>query len=130
VGSDVGFPNKDKVRHHVYSFSATKKFELKLYGQQEERTVHFDKAGIVPLGCNIHDQMIGFIVVTDSPYAVKTNAAGEAVIRGLPAGAATLSLWHPDMRARAPVLKPVNITGAMRSSEVLPLRPPSARVKH
>ncbi|MBS0361894.1 MAG: methylamine utilization protein, partial [Proteobacteria bacterium] len=90
VGSTVAFPNKDKVRHHVYSFSSAKKFELKLYGQQEERTVTFDKAGIVPLGCNIHDQMIGYIVVADTPFAAKTNGAGVAEIQGLPGGAATL----------------------------------------
>ena len=58
VGSNVTFPNKDKVRHHVYSFSPTKKFELKLYGRDESRGVVFDKAGVVALGCNIHDQMI------------------------------------------------------------------------
>ena len=127
VGSEVGFPNKDKVRHHVYSFSAAKRFELKLYGQQEERTVVFDKAGIVPLGCNIHDQMIGFIYVTDSPYAAKTGASGEAVVRGLPAGAATLTVWHPDMKARAPVAQPVS--GA-RMAVALDLRPPAARHHH
>ena len=45
VGSTVSFPNRDKVRHHVYSFSAPKKFELKLYGRDETRTVTFDKPG-------------------------------------------------------------------------------------
>ncbi len=126
VGSEVGFPNKDKVRHHVYSFSAAKRFELKLYGEQQERTVVFDKAGIVPLGCNIHDQMIGFIYVTDSPYTAKTNAAGDAVIRGLPGGPASMTVWHPDMKARAPLAKPV---AGPRETVVLDLRPPSARRK-
>jgi plastocyanin len=127
VGSEVAFPNKDKVRHHVYSFSAAKKFELKLYGQQAERTVVFDKAGIVPLGCNIHDQMIGYIYVTDSPYAAKTNAAGEAVIRGLPAGPATMTVWHPEMKARAPLSKPAP---SGRDTVVLEMRPMSARHQH
>ncbi len=130
VGSTVGFPNKDKVRHHVYSFSPTKKFELKLYGQQEERTVTFEKAGIVPLGCNIHDSMIGFIYVTDSPYSAKTNAAGEAVIRGVPGGAGHISLWHPDMKARAPVERPLNVAGNIDLPLTLELRPPATRHKH
>ena len=73
VGSTVGFPNRDKVRHHVYSFSAAKKFELKLYGQQEERSVTFDKTGVVALGCNIHDVMIGYIYVADTPFAAATR---------------------------------------------------------
>ena len=63
VGATVSFPNRDKVRHHVYSFSAAKKFDLKLYGRDETRSVVFDKPGVVALGCNIHDVMSGFIVV-------------------------------------------------------------------
>lgn len=128
VGSTVGFPNKDKVRHHVYSFSATKKFELKLYGQQEERTVTFDKTGIVPLGCNIHDSMIGYVYVTDSPFSAKTNAAGEAVIHGLPAGTGSVSVWHPDMKARTPVLMAMAAGG--RQAVTLPLRPAALRHQH
>ena len=128
VGSTVGFPNKDKVRHHVYSFSAAKKFELKLYGQQEERTVTFDRTGVVALGCNIHDVMIGYIYVADTPFAVKTDAAGVAVIHGLPGGAGTLSVWHPDMKAKAAVDRPL----AGRRDDVpvaLDLRPVSQRHK-
>lgn len=129
VGSTVAFPNKDKVRHHVYSFSPTKKFELKLYGQQEERTVTFDKAGVVALGCNIHDSMIGYIYVADTPFAAKTNAAGEAVIHGLSGGAATLSVWHPDMKARAAVDRSLAASsGAVPVT--LDLKPAGQRRKH
>ena len=128
VGSTVAFPNKDTVRHHVYSFSAAKKFELKLYGQQEERTVTFDKAGVVALGCNIHDVMIGYIYVADTPFAAKTNAAGEAVIHGLPGGAGTLTVWHPDMRAKAPLDRPL-AAGATDAAVSLDLKPVSLRHK-
>jgi hypothetical protein len=99
VGADVSFPNLDIVRHHVYSFSAAKTFELKLFGHDETRVVHFDKAGVVDLGCNIHDNMIAYIVVVDTPYAAKTNAAGEAVVHGVPAGTRSVRVWHPYMRA-------------------------------
>ena len=130
LGSTVGFPNRDKVRHHVYSFSAVKKFELKLYGQQDERTVTFDKPGIVALGCNIHDSMIGFIYVADSPFAAKTNAAGEAVIHGLPTGGAQISVWHPDMKAKAPVSQSASLTATTVKAMVLELRPPATRHRH
>ena len=130
LGSTVGFPNRDKVRHHVYSFSAVKKFELKLYGQQDERTVTFDRPGIVALGCNIHDSMIGFIYVADSPFAAKTNAAGEAVIHGLPTGGAQISIWHPDMKAKAPVSQPLSLAATTVKVFVLGLRPPATRHKH
>jgi plastocyanin len=100
VGAEVQFPNKDKVRHHVYSFSPAKRFELKLYGRDQSRSITFDQPGVVSLGCNIHDQMIGFVYVTDTPYAVKTGANGEAVLTGLPAGSGTLVVWHPFLRTR------------------------------
>ncbi|MEO8114418.1 MAG: methylamine utilization protein [Phenylobacterium sp.] len=100
AGAEVAFPNLDPVRHHVYSFSPAKTFELKLYGRDETRKVRFDKPGNVAVGCNIHDDMSGFIRVVDTPYAAKTGANGQAVIRDLPAGAATLTLWHPYARAR------------------------------
>lgn len=128
VGSTVAFPNKDKVRHHVYSFSAAKKFELKLYGQQEERTVTFDKPGVVALGCNIHDQMIGYIYVADTPFAAKTDAAGAAVIHGLPGGAGTLTVWHPDMKAKVPLNRPL-AAGVAETAVALPLKPVSMRHK-
>ena len=99
VGADVSFPNLDLVLHHVHSFSPAKTFELKLYGHDETRTVRFDKPGAVAVGCNIHDTMVGFIRVVDTPFAAKTNAAGEAVIHDLPAGAAAVTLWHPYLRA-------------------------------
>ena len=128
VGSTVGFPNKDKVRHHVYSFSSAKKFELKLYGQQEERTVTFDKAGIVALGCNIHDQMIGYIYVADTPFAAKSNEAGVAEIHGLPGGAVTVSVWHPDMKARSAETRPL-AAGVGSAAFALDLKPVSMRHK-
>jgi len=99
VGADVAFPNLDRVRHHVYSFSPAKTFELKLYGRDETRVVHFDKPGVVPLGCNIHDSMVAFVLVVDTPYAGMTDASGQAVIHGVPPGAQAVRVWHPYLRA-------------------------------
>jgi plastocyanin len=75
VGSEVRFPNHDTVRHHVYSFSPAKKFELKLYTGTPANPVLFDRPGVVVLGCNIHDQMVGWILVVDTPYYAQTLAA-------------------------------------------------------
>lgn len=100
VGAEVSFPNKDKVRHHVYSFSKPKKFELKLYGREDARTVTFDKAGAVALGCNIHDGMTGFVKVVDTPWAAKTDERGVARVAGLPAGQASVAVWHPYARLK------------------------------
>ncbi len=128
VNATVAFPNLDKVRHHVYSFSPTKKFELKLYGNDETRTVTFDKVGVVAVGCNIHDQMIAFIRVVDTPYAAKTDANGVAVIHGLPAGAATATIWQPYLRApKNEMVKPITVTGAGAALNLtVEIRPPAA----
>ena len=99
VGATVSFPNRDAFRHHVYSFSKAKKFDLKLYGRDETRSVVFDQAGIVALGCNIHDSMSGFIVVSATPYAAKTDRAGRVVLADVPAGAARLRIWSPAIHA-------------------------------
>lgn len=100
VGTRLSFPNFDKVRHHVYSFSAAKKFELKLYGRDDTRSVVLDKPGTVALGCNIHDQMSGFIRVVDAPFAAVTNSAGKVVFANVPNGAAQVIVWHQRVRAR------------------------------
>jgi plastocyanin len=99
VGATVAFPNLDNVRHQVYSFSPAHPFELKLYGRDETRTVRFDKPGVIALGCNIHDSMVAFVVVVDTPYAAKTDAQGRAVIHNAPAGLGRVQVWHPYLRA-------------------------------
>lgn len=95
VGAKVAFPNEDAVRHHVYSFSPAKTFDLKLYGKDESRSVTFDKVGVVPLGCNIHDSMSAYVRVVDTPWAVKTDARGIATLKDVPASARSLIVWHP-----------------------------------
>lgn len=129
VGADVAFPNLDSVRHHVYSFSPAKTFELKLYGKDETRIVHFDKPGVVQLGCNIHDGMIAFIVVVDTPFAAKTDAQGVATIHDAPAGAQGVTIWRPYLRAAGNALHEtaeIPRQGAVRLTVVADVRAPPA----
>ena len=93
-GTSVQFPNEDTVRHHVYSFSAAKRFELKLYVGTPPEPVLFDRAGVVVLGCNIHDDMIAWVVVLDTPYFAKSSPQGVATLQGMPAGDYRLRVWH------------------------------------
>lgn len=99
VGSSVAFPNLDSVKHHVYSFSAAKKFELKLFARDQSRSVLLDKAGIVAVGCNIHDQMSAYIFVTDTVWTVRTDASGYVTFRDAPKKTSTVAVWHPLLRA-------------------------------
>ncbi len=98
TGTLVRFPNSDNVRHHVYSFSRPKPFELKLYSGVPQSAIEFDKPGEVVLGCNIHDHMLGYIYVVDTPFFAVTDSLGKAEIRELPEGPYRLELWHPRQR--------------------------------
>ncbi|MEW9796748.1 methylamine utilization protein [Alteromonas sp. CYL-A6] len=93
-GQYVSFPNSDNIRHHVYSFSAPKMFEIKLYSGDSVKPVVFDKPGLVVLGCNIHDQMIGYIYVYDNEQVVISPGSGEVT---LPDNVTEVTLWHPDL---------------------------------
>lgn len=122
----VAFPNLDTIRHHVYSFSPAKRFELKLYAREQSRSIRFDKPGIVPLGCNIHDQMSAFVAVVDTPWAAKTDAGGNASFGGVPTGQVTIRVWHPYLRAPGNVVtKQINLAAAgARESFTVTLRAP------
>jgi len=124
VGSQVSFPNRDPMKHHVYSFSPAKRFELKLFAKDQSRAVTFDKPGVVALGCNIHDQMTAFIFVTDTAWTVRTDAQGVAVINDTPDAAAKLSVWHPYLRTAGNTLA-TNVGAGHRNHKfVVALRRP------
>lgn len=101
TGTVVSFPNSDRIRHQVYSFSPAKVFTLKLYAGVAGAPVTFDKPGLVVLGCNIHDFMVAFVAVVDSPYFAKLPASGTAVVN-LPAGRYRLRVWHANLTAPFP----------------------------
>jgi hypothetical protein len=97
VGTAVAFPNSDDIRHHVYSFSPAKTFELKLYKGIPSNPLIFEHPGTVVLGCNIHDQMVGYIYVLPTPYFAKTGPSGRVELTGLPGGRYDVQIWHPRL---------------------------------
>lgn len=112
-GSTVAFPNLDRVRHSIYSFSKAARFEIDLYGRDQTRTHTFPVAGAVKLGCNIHDDMRGYIRVVDTPHAGKSDANGYVELANVPAGGATITVWHPRLRATGGELsRSVSISGS------------------
>jgi plastocyanin len=93
TGTSVLFPNNDVVSHHVYSFSDAKMFELGLYKGNVHPPLTFDKPGLVVVGCNIHDGMLGYILVVDSPYHAVSDEAGTLALESLPPGEYALRIW-------------------------------------
>lgn len=96
-GEVVHFPDTDTVQHHVYSFSKARTFEIAIYQKEVSRKINFDEPGIVELGCNIHDWMLGYIYVAESPLFAKTNSSGEATFDKLPSGPIEVKIWHPRL---------------------------------
>jgi plastocyanin len=121
TGSAVAFPNRDKVRHHVYSFSPVKTFELKLYIGTPANPVVFDKPGIAVLGCNIHDTMAAWVVIVETPFHGQTAANGRARLADVPPGNYRLRSWHPDLPPGAPALDQPLVVGPQGSTVSLRL---------
>jgi plastocyanin len=112
TGTAVHFPNRDTVRHHVYSFSPTKKFELKLYTGTAANPVVFDQPGIAVLGCNIHDNMSAWVVVVETPFYASGDAKGATTVRDVPAGTYRLRVWHPGLAVGAPAAEQALTVGS------------------
>ena len=123
AGTAVTFPNHDDVRHQVYSFSPAKRFELPLYSGVPAEPVVFDKPGVVVLGCNIHDWMVGYIYVSDSPYFAKTGKDGKAILAELPPRAYAVRVWHPQLEgAEETTLKSIDASRPGRVEVVWQLK--------
>lgn len=109
TGTSVSFPNKDNIRHQVYSFSAPKPFELKLYSGTQAAPVTFDKPGLVIMGCNIHDQMVGFVQVVDTPWFGKTGDDGIVRIEGVPNEDVVVHVWHWRIGDASEAVRPMKV---------------------
>ena len=129
TGTAVDFPNSDQVRHQVYSFSDAKNFQLALYAGRAHTPVIFNRAGLVTLGCNIHDSMLGYIYVTDSPWYGRTDANGTLRLRELAPGEYSVQIWHARLdesgpQLRAPLRLAEGAEGHLTFRLTRPLRPP------
>jgi plastocyanin len=118
-GSTVAFPNSDIVSHQVYSFSKAKRFKLPLYRGTPYPPVRFDEPGLVTVGCNIHDAMIGYIVVTDAPWYGQTDTQGQWATADLPPGDYRVQVRHPRMREQRDELVAEVRVGAKRAELAL-----------
>jgi plastocyanin len=96
-GDRVVFRNSDGTRHHVYSFSEAKAFEFLLRPGESSPPLTLDQPGLVAVGCNIHDHMIAYLMIT-SDQAKVTPSQGQAVFDQLPPGSYTVTVWHPQLR--------------------------------
>ncbi len=128
VGSKVDFPNLDSTRHHVYSFSKAKTFEIKLYKGRPHSPIVFDKSGMIALGCNIHDRMQAHIYVSSSPWVAVTDANGEAVFNELELTQYQVKLWHPWQRREHEIANINLVSDRVEQFEIFVVKPDTALV--
>lgn len=120
-GDPVVFRNSDKTRHHVYSFARIKAFEFVLAPGESSQPMQIDQTGVAVVGCNIHDNMIAYLFVSDAPWIAQTGADGIARLADVPPGTYQLHLWHPQLHPASPeIVMPVTVdaTGASFRSEI------------
>lgn len=111
AGTRVIFPNLDTVQHTIYSSSKPKEFEFVLYDPGKSESLAFEKPGLIAIGCNIHDWMLSFVLVLDTPWFAKTPATGEAMVANVPPGRYRAEVWHP--RLSKAVTKIVTVSDGM-----------------
>jgi hypothetical protein len=116
----VEFPNSDSVSHQIYSFSAARKFQLPLYRGKPYPPVHFDQAGLVTLGCNIHDSMLAYVLVTDAPYFGRTDVTGSWSV-DVARGTYRVTVWHPRMQEGSELEREMMIADGDRAALTLRL---------
>ena len=116
VHSTVSFPNSDTTSHEVYSFSPAHPFQLPLYRGKPYPPEHFDKVGLVTLGCNIHDFMLAYIVVTDASFYGEADARGNWSLSALPAGRYRIEIWHPRLTGAEHPTREVTVGEADRAA--------------
>ncbi|MCP4586805.1 methylamine utilization protein [Pseudoalteromonas sp. SCSIO 43101] len=114
-GQSVDFPNSDNIRHHVYSFSSAKPFNIKLYADRPEKPELFDNAGVVVLGCNIHDSMVGYIYVANGANTLKTAQDGKVQLKDISVPT-NITIWHPNQASE--INKKLSVTVTEQAADI------------
>ncbi len=105
VGTEIAFPNADRVIHNAFSTTKQNEFDLGFYNQGEERKWTFDNPGLVKVFCNVHQGMVGYVMVMDTPHHVKPDANGKFVLENVQPGVGKLFIWHPRGRTFTKVIE-------------------------
>ena len=129
LGARITLPNNDAVPHSVYSFSPAKQFEFEVYVGSSPQVLTLDKVGIVTLGCNIHDWMVGYVVVVDTPFAQVTDSRGAVSFANVPEGDYELRVWHPQQKTGDHTSQISVVESVQPQTVTIDVSPPRVRYK-
>ena len=119
-GTAVDFLNSDTVQHNVFwtAIGADKKaaHNLGTWPKGDKRAFTFAKPGVVPVLCNVHPDMAGYIIVSPTPYFAETDESGSYKIKDVPDGSYTLAVWHEGAKNQS---KPVTVAGDSKADFTL-----------
>ena len=119
-GTTVDFVNSDTVQHNAFwtAISGDKKagHNLGTWPKGEKRSFTFAKAGVVPVLCNVHPEMTGFLIVSPTPYFAETDDGGNYKIKDVPDGSYTVTVWHEGAKNQS---KPVSVAGGAKADFTL-----------
>jgi plastocyanin len=116
--AEVDFPNVDAIYHNVFSVSPSNRFDLGLYRSGGSKAKRFDEAGVVRVYCNIHPQMVGFVLVVDSDFSAVTGPDGGFRFENVPAGTWQMHAWQEE---GGEVVTPVTVRARAESPVALSL---------
>ena len=101
-GATVDFKNDDPVGHNVFwpSINHNKKLagNLGTWPQGGIKSYTYNDLGEVPLLCNVHPEMSGYIYVVPTPYFAVTDKEGNFTIKNVPAGQYTVKTWSEQAK--------------------------------
>ncbi|HEX7047070.1 MAG TPA: hypothetical protein VF275_05825 [Gammaproteobacteria bacterium] len=98
AGTEVAFTNFDPILHNAFSTARQMPFDLGFYSGGENRNMTFETPGLVRVYCNVHHDMVAYVLVLDTPHFTRSDAQGKFRLRDLPEGKGTLYIWHPRAR--------------------------------
>ncbi len=127
AGQEVRFPNRDNIYHNVFSISPVKSFDLGQYkGEEPPKLVTFEKPGLIPIFCNIHPEMITYVVVLENNAYAMTDKDGTFQIGNVPPGTYNINAWLPQAKrvSQEIVVQPGQKTEIhLEIEEVLKMKP-------